>query len=52
MQCSNCKQHGYDKLRCDQVVALSNKFSDEKKGKEVEDIKKIFLRKQISKRVM
>ena len=45
IQWSNCKQCGHKKLRCAQVTASSNKVVDEKKDKEVEEVKKSFYKK-------
>ena len=39
-QCSNCKEHGH-KLIFDQALSATNVYADEKKKKEVEEIKKI-----------
>ena len=38
IQCSNCKQHGHEKLRCNQVIAAANTHADKKNKKQVEKI--------------
>ena len=45
IRCSNCNEHGHKTIRFSQAIASTKVCADEKKKKEVEEMKKKYVKK-------